>query len=206
VWAGTAGAPVVFFCQNNQYAISTPVFRQSRVPLAVRGRGFGIPGVRVDGNDVLACLAVTEAALARARDGGGPTFVEAVTYRVGPHTTSDEPRRYRVPGELEEWTLRDPLPRAEAWLRGQGHADDAFFAEVAAAADELAARIRSAVLTMADPPGHRLFEHVYALPHTGLEEQARAYAAYLDTFAEGSPGNAAANADNTDATSDSNFA
>src|SRR5918998_2012433 len=96
IWAASFSAPVVFFCQNNQYAISVPLERQSRVPLYQRAAGFGFPGVRVDGNDVLAVLAVTRAALPAAREGQGPTFVEAFTYRMGAHTTSDDPTRYRL--------------------------------------------------------------------------------------------------------------
>src|SRR5262249_59107142 len=86
VWASVYNAPVVFFCQNNQWAISEPIEKQTRIPLYQRARGFGFPGIRVDGNDVLACLAVTRAALARAREGSGPTLVEADTYRMGAHT------------------------------------------------------------------------------------------------------------------------
>src|SRR3712207_2963412 len=100
IWAASFSAPVVFFCQNNQYAISVPLERQSRVPLYQRAAGFGFPGVRVDGNDVLAVLAVTRAALAAAREGQGPTFIEAFTYRMGAHTTSDDPTRYRLASEL----------------------------------------------------------------------------------------------------------
>ena len=115
--------PVVFFCQNNQYAISVPLERQSRVPLFQRAAGFGFPGVRVDGNDVLAVLAVTRAALAAAREGQGPTFIEAFTYRMGAHTTSDDPTRYRLASELEEWKLRDPIARLKAYLSRTGIAD-----------------------------------------------------------------------------------
>src|SRR3954462_10146953 len=100
VWASVSQAPVVFFCQNNQWAISEPLERQSRIPLYQRARGFGFPGVRVDGNDVLAVLAVAREALDRAREGCGPTLIEAFTYRMGPHTTSDDPTRYRLPAAL----------------------------------------------------------------------------------------------------------
>ena len=127
IWAASFSAPVVFFCQNNQYAISVPLERQSRVPLYQRAAGFGFPGVRVDGNDVLAVLAVTRAALAAAREGQGPTFIEAFTYRMGAHTTSDDPTRYRLASELEEWKLRDPIARLKAYLSRSGMADAAFF-------------------------------------------------------------------------------
>ena len=91
IFASSYNAPIVFFCQNNQWAISEPIERQSRIPLYRRAAGFGFPGVRVDGNDVLAVYAVTTAALERARTGNGPTFIEAYTYRMGAHTTSDDP-------------------------------------------------------------------------------------------------------------------
>ena len=123
IFAASFSAPVVFFCQNNQYAISVPLERQTRIPLFQRAAGFGFPGVRVDGNDVLAVLAVTRAALAAAREGQGPTFIEAFTYRMGAHTTSDDPTRYRLASELEEWKLRDPIARLKAYLSRSGIAD-----------------------------------------------------------------------------------
>ena len=138
IWAASFCAPVVFFCQNNQYAISVPLDASPRVPLYRRAAGFGFPGVRVDGNDVLAVLAVTRAALQAAREGQGPTFIEAFTYRMGAHTTSDDPTRYRLASELEEWKLRDPIARVRHLAR-TGIADAAFFDSVEAEADELAA-------------------------------------------------------------------
>ena len=116
IWASVINAPVVFFCQNNQWAISEPLERQSRIPLYQRARGFGFPGVRVDGNDVLACLAVTRKALQAAREGQGPTLIEAFTYRMGAHTTTDDPTRYRLAAELEAWKLKDPIERVRAYL------------------------------------------------------------------------------------------
>ncbi|HEY0357109.1 MAG TPA: thiamine pyrophosphate-dependent dehydrogenase E1 component subunit alpha, partial [Mycobacteriales bacterium] len=116
IWASVFAAPVVFFCQNNQYAISEPLERQTRVPLYRRAAGFGFPGVRVDGNDVLATLAVTRSALERARQGEGPTLVEAYTYRMGAHTTSDDPTRYRIASEVEAWKLKDPIERVRSFL------------------------------------------------------------------------------------------
>ena len=134
VWASVFNAPVVFFCQNNQWAISEPLERQSRIPLYQRSRGFGFPGLRVDGNDVLACLAVTRAALRAAREGQGPTLIEAFTYRMGAHTTTDDPTRYRLAGDLEAWKLRDPIERVKAYLVRSGGADTSFFNEVDAEA------------------------------------------------------------------------
>src|SRR5437588_1882887 len=162
VWASVFQAPVVFFCQNNQWAISEPLERQSRIPLFRRASGFGFPGVRVDGNDVLAVLAVTRAALQAARDGQGPTFIEAFTYRMGAHTTSDDPSRYRLASELEEWKLRDPIARLKVYLSRSGIADAAFFDQVDAEADELAARIRSGTVDMPEPAPTAMFDSVYA--------------------------------------------
>ena len=163
-YASVFNAPVVFFCQNNQLAISEPNERQTRVPLYQRARGFGFPGVRVDGNDILAVHAVTRAALDLARSGEGPMMIEAYTYRMGAHTTSDDPTRYRQAAEVDAWRPRDPIARLATYLRSAGAADDAFFAEVDAAADELAARVRSGCLALPDPDSDAMFEHVYAEP------------------------------------------
>jgi len=182
IWAASFGAPVVFFCQNNQYAISVPLERQSRVPLYQRAAGFGFPGVRVDGNDVLAVLAVTRAALAAAREGQGPTFIEAFTYRMGAHTTSDDPTRYRLASELEEWKLRDPIARLKAYLSRSGIADPGFFAGVEADGDELAARIRKGTLEMADPPGTSMFDSVYAEITPTLAAQRAEFVEYHASF------------------------
>ena len=121
VWASVFNAPLVFFCQNNQYAISEPLERQTRVPLYHRAAGFGFPGMRVDGNDVLACYAVTRPALDNARHGQGPTLIEAYTYRMGAHTTSDDPTRYRIASEVEAWQAKDPIKRMRAFLAKQRH-------------------------------------------------------------------------------------
>src|ERR1700712_5526811 len=185
IWAATFSAPVVFFCQNNQYAISVPIERQSRVPLYRRAAGFGFPGVRVDGNDVLAVLAVTRAALAAARDGQGPTFIEAFTYRMGAHTPSDDPTRYRLASELEEWKLRDPIARMKAYLSRSGIADAAFFDSVDAEGDELAVRIRSGTVDMPDPEPTEMFDHVYAEQTPELAAQRAEFVAYHASFEGG---------------------
>ncbi|MGY1838800.1 MULTISPECIES: pyruvate dehydrogenase (acetyl-transferring) E1 component subunit alpha [unclassified Modestobacter] len=182
IWASTFAAPVVFFCQNNQYAISAPIERQSRVPLFHRASGFGFPGVRVDGNDVLAVLAVTRAALAAARDGQGPTFIEAFTYRMGAHTTSDDPTRYRLASELEEWKLRDPIARVKAHLSRSGIADADFFAAVEADADALAERIRSGTRALAQPAPTEMFDHVYAEMPPELAAQRAEFLEYHAGF------------------------
>jgi 2-oxoisovalerate dehydrogenase E1 component alpha subunit len=185
IWAASFSAPVVFFCQNNQYAISVPLERQSRVPLFHRAHGFGFPGVRVDGNDVLAVLAVTRAALAAARDGQGPTFIEAFTYRMGAHTTSDDPTRYRLASELEEWKLRDPIARLKAHIARSGVADHDFLDAVERESDELAARIRSGTLEMPDPPGTAIFDTVYAEQTPPLAAQRAEFEAYHASFEGG---------------------
>jgi 2-oxoisovalerate dehydrogenase E1 component alpha subunit len=188
IFAASFSAPVVFFCQNNQYAISVPLERQTRIPLFQRAAGFGFPGVRVDGNDVLAVLAVTRAALQAAREGQGPTFIEAFTYRMGAHTTSDDPTRYRLASELEEWKLRDPIARLKAYLSRSGIADAAFFDSVEAEADELAGRIRSGTTEMPDPPPTSMFDHVYAEQTPPLEQQRAEFADYHASFSDAATG------------------
>jgi 2-oxoisovalerate dehydrogenase E1 component alpha subunit len=187
IWASVFNAPVVFFCQNNQWAISEPLERQSRIPLYQRSRGFGFPGVRVDGNDVLACLAVTRAALRAARQGQGPTLIEAFTYRMGAHTTTDDPTRYRPTAELEAWKLRDPIERVKAYLVRTGAAEASFLADIDAEADRLGARIREACRSMPDPAPLSAFEHVYAGPQAVLDAERDTYAAYLDSFEDRPP-------------------
>ena len=184
VFAASYQAPVVFFCQNNQWAISTPVSRQSRTPLAWRAGGYGFPGVRVDGNDVLAVLAVTARALERAREGGGPTLIEAMTYRMGPHATSDDPTRYRSADELELWEERDPLIRLRRHLVGVGAADSAFFDAIEAEGEQMAARVRRELSALPLPDPLAMFDHVYAEPHPGVAAERARYAAYLDSFTE----------------------
>jgi 2-oxoisovalerate dehydrogenase E1 component alpha subunit len=182
VFAASFAAPVVFFCQNNQYAISAPLERQSKVPLFQRASGFGFPGIRVDGNDVLAVLAVTRAALAAAREGQGPSFIEAFTYRMGAHTTSDDPSRYRMSGEVEEWKLRDPIARLRSYLSRSGLAGADFFDGVEAEADALAARIRSGTVEMPDPRPSDMFDVVYAEQTPHLAAQKAEFESYSAGF------------------------
>jgi 2-oxoisovalerate dehydrogenase E1 component alpha subunit len=184
VWASVFNAPIVFFCQNNQWAISEPLEKQTRIPLYQRARGFGFPGLRVDGNDVLACYAVTQKALQAAREGQGPTLIEAFTYRMGAHTTTDDPTRYRLASELELWKLKDPIERVRAYLVRTGQAEPEFFAEVDAEAKQVGARVREACRTMPDPPPLDIFEHVYAGPQAILQAEREQYAEYLDSFEE----------------------
>ncbi len=182
VWASVFNAPLVFFCQNNQWGISTPTSTQSRIPLYQRAEGFGFPGVRVDGNDVLASYAVTRAALDRARSGDGPMLIEAFTYRMGAHTTSDDPTRYRLSSELESWKLKDPIERMRSFLHKQQVADKDFLASVDADADALAARIRQGCLEMPDPDPDVIFSSVYADQTAMLQEQREEFAAYHAGF------------------------
>src|SRR5690606_25737748 len=139
------------FCQNNHWAISEPVRLQSATPIAQRALGYGIPSVQVDGNDVLAVLAVTRQALARAHAGGGPSFIEAITYRMGPHTTADDPTRYRSDAETEEWKKRDPIDRVHRLLGRENLLDEQFEQRVRDRADEIASVVRTATITMPDP-------------------------------------------------------
>jgi 2-oxoisovalerate dehydrogenase E1 component alpha subunit len=184
VFASVFNAPVVFFCQNNQWAISEPLERQSRIPLYQRAHGFGFPGIRVDGNDVFACLAVTRKAMQAAREGQGPTLIEAFTYRMGAHTTTDDPTRYRLAAELEAWKLKDPVERVKAYLVRTGSADAAFFEAIDAEADEVGRGVRNGCLSMPDPEPLTMFDNVYAEPNALLREERAQYAAYLDSFAD----------------------
>src|SRR5690606_37012451 len=158
VFAASYQTPQVFFVQNNQWAISVPVEVQSRTPLYLRGEGFGIPSVQIDGNDVLASYAVTRRALDDARAGTGPRLIEAVTYRMGAHTSSDDPTKYRSAEEVEHWAARDPLTRYEAWLRGRG-VEQAFFDEVEEEGRELAADVRRRTLELEEPTTATIFDH-----------------------------------------------
>jgi len=182
VFAASFRAPVLFFCQNNQWAISEPVRVQSTGVLADRAGGFGIPAIRVDGNDVVAVLAATRSALARIRAGEGPMFIEAVTYRMGPHTTADDPTRYRDAADLDVWRERDPIERLARHLRGRGALDDDTEGAVRAEADRAAAELRAGCLALADPEPLSIFDHVYAGPHRDLDRQRDDYAAYLRGF------------------------
>jgi pyruvate dehydrogenase E1 component alpha subunit len=184
VFAASYRVPVVFVCQNNHWAISEPVGLQSQFPLAGRAPGFGIPSLRVDGNDVLACLAAMRWALEHARSGKGPAYLEAVTYRMGPHTTADDPKRYRSDAELEQWRRRDPIARLEAHLRAAGELPQEHLDAVQAQADEMAREMRAACLGMVTRPAMAVFDRVYAEPHSGLERERDEYAAYLATFEE----------------------
>lgn len=182
VWAAAQNLPVVFYCQNNQWAISAPFSVQSRVPAAERARGFGFPGVRVDGNDVIASHAAAHAALARARAGGGPTLVEAVTYRRNPHTTSDDDLRYRTSTDNDLWATRDPILRLREYLASKGStppADPDFLEQLAAEEEELAERLRTGCRALRAPAPDSPFRHTFEEPPAELETQRREHLAFV---------------------------
>jgi 2-oxoisovalerate dehydrogenase E1 component alpha subunit len=180
-FAGVFGAPVVFFVQNNQYAISVPVDRQTAAPtIAHKAIGYGMRGYRCDGNDVLGTYAVMRAAVRGAREGAGPALVEAVTYRREAHTTSDDAGRYRSEDEVAAAEALDPIERLAVHLRATGLLDDTLEREVAEAAARRAADVRTAVYDApAGDPGE-LFAHVYVEPDGHFDGQPAALAARLE--------------------------
>ena len=180
VFAASYQAPVVFFVQNNKWAISVPSTRQSRFPLHARARGFGVDAAWVDGNDPLASFAVTRRMLDAARQ-GSPGYVEADTYRMGAHTTSDDPTRYRSRDEEEAWARRDPIVRLAAHLRTLGVDDDALAEQEQQAAD-LAADMRRGTLEAGAAASDDIFDHVYSEPHPVMVEQKRALAEFEADF------------------------
>lgn len=178
--AAVERAPCVFYVQNNQWAISTPVRRQVSAPsIADRSQGYGMPGILVDGNDVLACYAVMAHAAQRARAGEGPTLIEALTYRMGAHTTSDDPTRYQPAAELAEWTARDPIDRYRRHLERIGVWSRRLEERVTARSARLRADLRAAVVDSPDPDVLELFDTVYAEPTPALETQRRQLLAEL---------------------------
>ncbi|MEO6827675.1 MAG: thiamine pyrophosphate-dependent enzyme [Microbacteriaceae bacterium] len=175
-FAGIYRLPVIFFCQNNGWAISLPSERQvAGGSVAARAAGYGMPGVRIDGNDVLAVYRATRDAVETARSGGGPTVIEAMTYRVGPHSTSDDPGRYRSLAEEQSWLERDPLTRFAARLRTEFGFAEVFFDEAGAAADVVVQATRTAVTTLVVPPGGEMFDFVFSAPPAALLEQREAW-------------------------------
>jgi pyruvate dehydrogenase E1 component alpha subunit len=179
--ASVFDAPVIFFVQNNQYAISVPVGRQLRAAsIAYRGIGYGMPGVLVDGNDVLACYAVCRRAVERARRGGGPTLIEAITYRLDGHSTADDVTRYRPPDEHELWVHRDPIARMQLFLRSRDLLHDAAQAAIDAAAESAAQQLRADIWDAPTPDPAEMFAHVYATPPPAYTAQVAQLAAEED--------------------------
>jgi 2-oxoisovalerate dehydrogenase E1 component alpha subunit len=180
-FAAVYEVPVVFFIQNNQYAISVPLSKQTRSPtLAHRALGFGIGGYRVDGNDVVAVREMVAQLLDAARSGGGPAVVEAETYRMEAHTNADDAGRYRPPEEAQAWVERDPLARIEAYLMSRGALDQALHDDIAAAAERFASSVRDALSRDVEPDAASLFEHVYAQRTDLLVAEAKAVAEELE--------------------------
>ncbi|KTR46317.1 thiamine pyrophosphate-dependent enzyme [Curtobacterium oceanosedimentum] len=183
VFAASTKAPVVFFLQNNHWAISVPVATQSPTPLVDRPRGFGIPSVRVDGNDVLASYTASLVATDHARSGQGPAFVEAETYRIGAHTSSDDPTRYRLDDELASWVERDPIARSAAYLRSRGVTDEQL-ARFDEEGEDIAADVRRATVALPPPPVGVMFDNVYREPHPVTTAQK----AWLEQYEAGYEG------------------
>lgn len=172
-FAAVFRVPVVFFVQNNEYAISVPLARQSVAPsIAHKGIGYGVPGERVDGNDAAALLAVLGVAVDRARSGAGPQLVEAHTYRMQAHTNADDATRYREDSEVAAWVERDPIARLETYLRDQTLLTDDQVAAFAAEAEAMAAHTRDGLNTDIEPNPHDLFDYVFATRTTQLAEQS----------------------------------
>jgi len=181
IFATSYQTPQLFFLQNNHWAISVPVETQSRTPLYKRAAGFGLPSTQIDGNDLFASYAVSRKHLEDVRAGHGPAFIEAVTYRMGAHTTSDDPTKYRTRDEEESWRRRDPIARVTAWLMAQG-AGDEFFATVEEEAKDFASDIRRRLLAAADPVPTAMFDHVYSEPHAALAAQREWFERYEASF------------------------
>jgi len=170
--AAVTRAPCIFYVQNNGWAISTPPSDQYRAQsLAHKAIGYGMPGVRVDGNDVAACYQVVTEAAERARGGEGPTLIEAITYRLGPHTTSDDPTLYRSDDEVDAWRALDPIERCRIYLRQSGLWDDADEERVRATASALRTSLRDAVFDAPDGPVEEMFDHVFVEPTPVLTAQ-----------------------------------
>jgi pyruvate dehydrogenase E1 component alpha subunit len=156
------------------------VSTQSRTPLYRRALGYGLPGVRVDGNDVLACLAVTRRALEDARNGDGASLIEAFTYRINPHTTNDDPRRYRTEADTEHWRALDPIARVRTYLEREAATEASFFAEVEDEADALAERVRAGTRVLPEPTSQTVFGNVVSDPSPDLLEQRQEFDDFLE--------------------------
>jgi pyruvate dehydrogenase E1 component alpha subunit len=177
-FAGVFQTPAIFVCQNNHWAISFPRSKQTRSKtLAQKALAYGMPGIQVDGNDILAVYAAAREAVDRARSGGGPTLIECVTYRMAVHTTADDPKRYRTEEEVEQWKKRDPLTRFQKYLIDKGVISED---KIAGLDSEVAQEIQSAVdraeeqmKTLGDPID--MFQYTYAEMPPYLQEQEEAF-------------------------------
>ncbi|GAA1336059.1 pyruvate dehydrogenase (acetyl-transferring) E1 component subunit alpha [Kocuria palustris] len=188
VFAASYDAPVVFFVQNNQWAISVPFSTQSRVPLAARAAGYGFEGVRVDGNDPLAVLAVTRWATAEAREGRGPVLIEAETFRLGAHTTADDPTKYRLSAEEAQWAQKEPLLRMRALLETELGVQEQWFQDLEEETDQWLTEVRSELLRSDPGELDQRFDVVYAQSHPLVEEERAWHRDYADSFLDGEGG------------------
>lgn len=171
-FAGVFNLPVVYFCQNNQYAISVPFARQTATQtIAEKAQAYGLVGERIDGNDVIAVYQAMQRAMERARSGQGATLIEALTYRHGPHTTSDDPTKYRARAEEEEWLERDPVATYQRRLREWGMWSDAEEQDLSARIDEEVAAAIAEMEAFGPPNPADLFQHVYEQPTARLLRQ-----------------------------------
>lgn len=184
VFASSYELPMLYFIQNNHWAISVPSSTQSRTPLVHRATGYGFEGVRVDGNDVLASYAVARYMADQIRDGSGPKLIESVTYRMGAHTTADDPSKYRSADEVEHWQRRDPVARYRKYLESEGAANTAYFDAVDEEATELAQELRRSVQAMEPVDIERVFDTVYSEPHRQVELEKAWLKDYEAGFAE----------------------
>ena len=192
-FAGVYQAPIVFVCVNNQWAISIPRSRQTRaITLAHRAVAYGFPGIQVDGNDLLAMVAATREAVARAREGRGPTLIEAVTYRLQAHSTADDPSKYRAEADVRAWEAKEPLPRFRRYLTGKGVVDDALHARLEAEVDaEVRAAIERAEARMQAASPLAMFDHVYADVPAEVAAQREEFARELGEAPAATPRGAA---------------
>ncbi len=187
-FAAVFHVPVIFFVQNNQYAISVPLIHQSVAPsLAHKAIGYGMPGERVDGNDLAALLAVLGHAVDRARNGGGPSLIEAHTYRMQSHTNADDASRYRSDDEVRQWVPRDPLLRMRAYLTAACALTEAVAEEMAAGAERVATVLRDGLNSEVEVDPQDLFRFVYSQPTPQLREQAEMLREELSRAAAGQP-------------------
>jgi pyruvate dehydrogenase E1 component alpha subunit len=172
-FAAVFKAPVVFFCQNNHWAISVPLSKQTVAPIWRKAEAYGFPGVLVDGNDVLAVYRVAKEAVDRARSEGTPTLIEAVTYRLGPHSTADDAGRYQTPEEIERWRELEPLRRYRTFLEARGLLTDDVVKQVEAESDQLAAHIRNGIVGLPPHPIDDMFRWVFAEKSPNLKRQEK---------------------------------
>lgn len=188
-FAGVYQTPTVFVCQNNQWAISVPRSMQTKSKtLAQKAVAYGMPGIQVDGNDVLAVYAAAQEAVERARNGGGPTFIECVTYRLSVHTTADDPTKYREEDEVEKWEKRDPLPRFQNYLKDKGILSDADVESLEGEiVDEIQDAVDAAEKRMKELGDEELsmFDHIYADMPPHLREQREELKAELEEAKNG---------------------